>query len=140
MKRTKLWAMMLVAMFTMTALCACSSDDDEGGLTGTYASWRGREGSLKTYSVIHFQNSNTLVYYQTVCDGYVSNKYTTPFEYKSGWYYDVNWGGMAATCTYYVEGNKLVTTHASIPILTIQNGKLIPDGYNEDYAFEKIGK
>lgn len=146
MKEYKKWAMILMAIFTIGAICACGSDDDEedssgtSGLSGTYASWRGTEGNYKTYSVIHFVNSNTLVYYQTVCNGFVSGKYTDEFKYKSGWYYGVNWGGMEATCTYTVEGNKVYTTHSNISVLTISGGKLIPDGYNEDYAFEKIGQ
>lgn len=140
MKQFKIWTITLMAVLTMGAVCGCSSDDDEngGGLSGTYAFWKGMEGDLKTYSVIHFVNGNTLEYYQTVCEGYVSGKYTESFKYKSGWYYGVNWGGMAATCTYTVEGNKLVTTHASIPLFTISGGKLIPDGYSEEYAFVKL--
>lgn len=138
MNKLKYLAMCMVAVFAMGAFCSCSSDDDDGMFSGTYAAFKRMDYGVETYSVIRFINSNTLEYYKTVGAGYVSGRFTTPFPYKQGWYYDVSFGGMAETSTYVVEGDKIVTTNPNILLLTIRNGKFIPDGMDEDHAFVKI--
>ncbi len=135
--------LILTVLIAAAIFCnSCSNgdgDDGDGGMfSGTYAAFKRMDYGVETYSVIRFINSNTLEYYKTIGAGYVSGRFTTPFPYKQGWYYDVSFGGMAETSTYAVEGDKIVTTNPNILLLTIRNGKFIPDGMDEDHAFVKI--
>ncbi len=110
--------LILGLVFSVTAMTACS-DDDEGGLSGVY-------GHLSTNdwgSVYHFINGNTVHFYPGASYGKQGIYYKQIGS--SNWY--VEYSEEPRTYTYEVEDNKVIIPMKGT-IMTISGNKLTEDG------------
>ncbi len=108
--------LILGLVFSVTAMTACS-DDDEGGLSGVY----GYKSSNDWGAVYHFINGNTVRYYAGASYGkaFGANKQIG----SSNWYCNDE----PSTYTYEMEGNKVIIPMKGT-IMTKSGNSLIVDG------------
>lgn len=116
--------LILGLVVSVTAMTACS-DDDEGGLSGVY----GRESSYGYGDVYHFTNGNTVVYYGSAHYGQTNgNNGMLAARQQIG---SSNWyaceGEPNHTYTYVEEDNKIIIPMKGV-IMTKSGKNLIEDG------------
>ena len=121
MKKTRFWAILMTALFTISAVCACGDDDDDEGYSGQSdnVSLLGRtfertnNGGLETKTIhIEFISKEN-------CMVRVSG-----FGYDEDGRYTYDWGDIL--CPYSISGN-IVT------IIIVKD-----DGYYETYTIKIV--
>lgn len=117
--------LILGLVVSLTAMTACSDDDNEGGLSGVY----GKKSSYDYGAAYHFTNSNTVVYYGSAHYGRTNgNNGMLAAKQQIGssnWY--VCEGEPHSTYTYTEKGNKVIIPMKGV-IMTKSGKNLIEDG------------